>query len=118
MLRARVCTGRGVWGKRMYGSFMRIVVKPGKRSELLEYLRWDASVAKSSEPGTWRFDVWEAEGEPGVIYLYEAYKDQAAFEEHAKGAPYKKWDEIADKTMEEVTEIIPYTESVASNVND
>ena len=65
----------------MYGMLTRIVVKPGKRSELLEYLRWDAKVAKASEPGTWRFDVWEAE--PGVVYLYEAYKDRAAFEARA-----------------------------------
>jgi hypothetical protein len=60
----------------MYGMLTKIVVKPGKRSELLEYLRWDIEVAKESEPGTWRFDVWEAE--PGVVYLYEAYKDRAA----------------------------------------
>ena len=31
----------------MYGMLTRIVVKPGKRSELLEYLRWDAEVAKA-----------------------------------------------------------------------
>ena len=59
----------------MYGMLTRIVVKPGKRSELLEYLRWDAGVARASEPGTWRFDVWETEREPGALYLYEAYKD-------------------------------------------
>ena len=101
----------------MYGMLTRIVVKPGKRSELLEYLRWDAEVAKASEPGTWRFDVWETEREPGVVYLYEAYKDRAAFEHHANGDPYKKWNEIADETMERVTDVIPLTESLASNVD-
>lgn len=100
----------------MYGMLTRIVVKPGKRSELLEYLRWDAEVAKASEPGTWRFDVWEAEA--GVVYLYEAYKDRASFEDHAKGDPYKKWGEVADKTMEQVTDVIPLTESLASNVDE
>jgi len=83
----------------MYGMLTKIVVKPGKRPELLEYLRWDAEVAKANEPGTWRFDVWETEHEPGVVYLYEAYKDRAAFEDHAKNDPYKKWNEVADKTM-------------------
>ena len=100
----------------MYGMLTRIVVKPGKRSELLEYLRWDAKVAMASEPGTWRFDVWEAE--PGVVYLYEAYKDRAAFDEHAGHDPYEKWDEMADKTMEQVTDVIPLTESLASNVGE
>ena len=102
----------------MYGTLARIVVKPGKRSELLEYLRWDAEVARTSEPGTWRFDVWEAEREPGVVYLYEAYKDRAAFEDHAKGDPYKKWNEIAGKAMVQVTDVIPLTESLASNAGE
>ena len=75
-------------------------------------------MAKPSEPGTWRFDVWEAEGEPGVVYLYEAYKDRAAFEDHAKGDPYKKWNEIADQTMEQVTDVIPLTDSLASNAGE
>jgi autoinducer 2-degrading protein len=104
----------------MYGMLVRIVVKPGKRSELLDFLRWDAQVAKASETGTWRFDVWEVEveGEPDVIYLYEAYKDPAAFECHKKHDPYKKWKEMVDKTMEQVIEIIPFTESVATNVDE
>jgi len=100
----------------MYGMLTKIVVKPGKRSELLEYLRWDIEVAKASEPGTWRFDAWEPE--PGVVYLYEAYKDRAAFEDHAKGDPYKKWGEFVDKTMEQVIDVIPLTESVASNADE
>ena len=111
-----VSTPGGAWRGLMYGMLTRIVVKPGKRSELLEYLRWDAEVAKASEPGTWRFDVWEAE--PGVVYLYEAYKDRASFEDHAKGDPYKKWGEIADKTMEQVIDVIPLTESLASNADE
>jgi len=100
----------------MYGMLTRIVVKPGKRTELLEYLRWDAEVARASEPATWRFDVWEPEPEPGVVYVYEAYKDRAAFEVHAQNDPYKKWGEVAEKTMEQVIDVIPLTESLASNV--
>jgi (4S)-4-hydroxy-5-phosphonooxypentane-2,3-dione isomerase len=75
-------------------------------------------VAKATEPGTWRFDVWETEREPGVVYLYEAYKDRAAFDDHARHDPYKKWGEMADKTMEEVTDVIPLTRSVASNAGE
>ena len=102
----------------MYGMLTKIVVKPGKRSELLDYLRWDTEVAKAAEPGTWRFDVWESEREGGVVYLYEAYKDRAAFEDHAKNDPYKKWGEIVDRTMEQVIDMIPLTESLASNADE
>ena len=102
----------------MYGALMRIVVKPGMRSELLEFLRWDASVAKDREPGTCRFDVWEVEREPGVMYLYEGYQDVAAFDRHKQHDPYKKWNEIVRNTMDDVTEVIPFVESVASNVDE
>jgi (4S)-4-hydroxy-5-phosphonooxypentane-2,3-dione isomerase len=101
----------------MYGTLMRIVVKTGMRSELLEYLRWDAQVAKDSEPGTLRFDVWEVEGESNVVYLYEAYKDMEAFENHKKNDPYKKWGEFVSM-MEQITDVIPFAESIASNVNE
>jgi quinol monooxygenase YgiN len=93
------------------------VVKPGKRPELLEYLRWDAEVAKAREPGTWRFDVRETEQEPGVVYVYQAYRHRAAFEDHANHDPYQKWGEIAGKTMEQVIDVIALTESLASNAD-
>ena len=53
----------------MYGGLVKFVVKPGMRSEFLEFLRWDAKVAKDTEPGTLRFDVWETSPEPDVIRL-------------------------------------------------
>jgi hypothetical protein len=34
------------------------------------------------------------------------------------GDPYKKRNEIADKTMEQVTDVIPLVESLASNVEE
>jgi len=48
----------------MYGMLTKIVVKPGKRTELLEYLRRDVEVAKAREPGTRRFDVWRPSRNP------------------------------------------------------
>jgi hypothetical protein len=43
----------------MYGKLVKITVKPGKRDQLLEFLRHDAAVAYDAEPGTLRFDVWD-----------------------------------------------------------
>ena len=34
----------------MYGMLTKIVVKPGKRSELLDYLRWDATSFHLTKP--------------------------------------------------------------------
>jgi len=102
----------------MYGGLARFVVKPGMRAEFLEFLRWDARVAKDTEPGTLRFDVWETELEPGVVYVYEAYKNAAAFEDHQKNEPFKKFDEILRDMIEEWMLAIPFTESVTSNVDE
>jgi (4S)-4-hydroxy-5-phosphonooxypentane-2,3-dione isomerase len=101
----------------MYGALMKIVAKPGMRSELLDYLRWKVEVASDGEPGTLRLDVWEVEQEPDVVYLYEAYRDMKAFEAHQNNEPYKKWGEVERRTMERVTDIVPYGYSTASNVD-
>jgi (4S)-4-hydroxy-5-phosphonooxypentane-2,3-dione isomerase len=81
----------------MYGGLVRFVVRPEMRVEFLEFLRWDA---KDTEPGTLRFDVWETELEPGVVYVYEAYKDAAAFDNHQKHEPFKKFDGILRDMIE------------------
>ena len=50
-----------------------------------------------------------------MVYIYESYKDEAAFKDHKKHGPYKKWKKMKKKTMKKVTKVIPFTESVASN---
>jgi autoinducer 2-degrading protein len=102
----------------MYGGLARFVVKTGKRDEFLELLRWDARVAKDCEPGTLRLDVWEVEGEPGVVYVYEVYKDADAFEDHTKNEPVKKFNEIMSSVIEGWTMVIPFGDSVTSNLDD
>ena len=58
----------------MDGGLVKFVVKPGMRAEFLEFLRWDAKVAKDTEPGTLRFDVWETSPEPDVIRLRDLHR--------------------------------------------
>jgi quinol monooxygenase YgiN len=50
---------------------INMVARPGRRTELLEFWRWDVEVARPQEPGTLRFDVWEVPDEPDAFYLYE-----------------------------------------------
>jgi autoinducer 2-degrading protein len=102
----------------MYGALIKFVVKTGMRSEFVEYLRWDAQVARDHEPGTLRFDAWQPEAEPDVVYVYEAYKDAEAFEDHQKNAPFKKFGEVADSMIEEWGQVIPFGEAVTPNVHE
>jgi quinol monooxygenase YgiN len=98
---------------------MRLHVQTGMRTKLLEFLRWDADVAKRCEPGTLRFDVWQVEAEPDVLYLYEAYKDKQAFESHKENEPYKQWSNVVRDLMRREPEyVIPFAESLASNLDE
>jgi quinol monooxygenase YgiN len=102
----------------MYGGLARFVVKSGKRDEFLELLRWDAQVARDHEPGTLRLDVWEVEGEPDVVYVYEVYKDPGAFEAHTQNEPVKRFSEIMNTLIEGWAMVIPFRESVTSNADE
>ncbi len=73
----------------MYAVFMKIYTRPGKKQKLLDLFKWDAEVAEASEPGTLRFDFYEDPSDDSAIYLYEAYTDEAGFEEHKKGEPFQ-----------------------------
>jgi quinol monooxygenase YgiN len=75
----------------MYAILFRVVIKPGKRQEFIDFMKWDCQVVREREPETLRFDVLEDPADKNIFYVYEAYKDQQAFEEHKKNAPFQHW---------------------------
>jgi quinol monooxygenase YgiN len=102
----------------VYGGIVKLVARPDSKSALLDFLRWDAEIAKAEEPGTLRFDVWESTKEPDTVYLYEAYVDETAFAAHTANAPFKRFiDEIVPGVAEPPTFVVPFTPSTASNTN-
>jgi autoinducer 2-degrading protein len=98
----------------MIGMFLKIEIKAGMRDELVEFLKWDAAVAKSGEPNTLRFDVYPTDDE-NVIFLYEAYTDAAGFEEHKAGEPFQKFGEIRERCIESMEILTAGKEALASN---
>jgi quinol monooxygenase YgiN len=102
----------------VYGGIVKLVARPGEKPALLDFLRWDAEVAKAEEPGLLRFDVWECAGEPDVVYLYEAYVDERAFETHMAGAPFTRFvEEIVPTLADPPSFVVPFTESLVSNAD-
>ena len=102
----------------MHGGMIRLVVHDGREAELLDFLRWDAAVARDDEPGTLRFDVWESPNEPNVVYRYEAYADQDAFKEHQANEPFKRFiDEIVPSLCEAPTFVLSFTNGYTSNAD-
>ncbi len=101
----------------MYGILIKIFAKPGKMGQLLEFLRWDAAVARAAEPGTMRFDVWGVPGQPDSIYLYEAYTDPDAFARHQANEPYKRFvDIIEPELIAEKRSLFDFTDDLADSL--
>ena len=75
----------------MIALFAKIYTRPGKKQKLLELLKSSTQVARDEEPGTLRFDVYEDDEDDRVVYLYEAYVDDAAFKIHQSNPPFKKF---------------------------
>ena len=75
----------------MFGILVKVKAKPGKRQELIDFLKWDGEVAREKEPGTLRFEFYQDPADENGFYVYEAYRDLEAFEEHKKNEPYKAW---------------------------
>ena len=78
-----------------------IQIKEGFAEKFIEALLLDAKGSVENEPGCLRFDVIRDNDDPNRIYLYEVYKDEAAFEYHTTTPHIKKWQETVKDWWEE-----------------
>jgi len=77
--------------------WVKITMKPEFRDRFIEASLGDGIGSTRDEPGCYRFDVLQDDNDPNVIYFYEVYKDDAAFEEHKTQPHYFKWrDTVQD----------------------
>ncbi len=77
----------------MYVLVVTIHIKPGCADRFVAAMLDDACGSVGSEPGCVRFDVIQDEKEPNRIYLYEVYKDRAAFDFHMTTPHFLRWNE-------------------------
>ncbi len=99
----------------MITGLFRLHLKPGKKSELIEFLKWDGEVARDSEPGTLRFEFYNDPEDDAAIYLYESYRDEAAFEEHKAHAPFQKYvSEVRPACVESADRLLPFSAAIWS----
>jgi (4S)-4-hydroxy-5-phosphonooxypentane-2,3-dione isomerase len=90
----------------MFAILFRALAKPSKRQDLLDFLKKDAKFCEDYEPGTLSFDVLQDPENEMAFYVYEAYKDREAFEEHTRNVPYRDWNEhIKNELVAESTDI-------------
>ena len=69
---------------------VNIRIKPENVDAFMRKLDENAKAARS-EAGCKQFDVLVDPKDKTRLMLYEVYKDEAAFEEHQKGAAFKKY---------------------------
>ena len=74
----------------MFSIVVKFNVNPEYKDILVKALLEDGEGSLKNEPETVRFDVIEDVSNPNTIFLYEGYKNKAAFETHTQGSYYQK----------------------------
>lgn len=96
----------------MFMVFVTLDVVPGRRDEFLAGIRANAAASLRDEPGCLRFDVQRSTEAPDRYYLYELYRDQAAFELEHRAAPhYADWLRVAERCVVPGTRVNRYAEA-------
>ena len=72
-------------------------LQPGAMKAFMPLMIENAERSRSDEPGCDRFDVLVPAGEPDRVFLYEIYRDEAAFQAHLQTPHFKGFD-AASKT--------------------
>ena len=81
----------------MYVIIAPIQIKPGFKDQFIAAVTEDAQGSVRDEPGCLRFDVIQDAIDVNRIWLYEVYKDEAAFQAHTQAPHFLKFrDTIKD----------------------
>ena len=81
----------------MYVITVDFSVRPGDEARFLERMRQQAKDSLEREAGCHHFDVCVDPKNPGQVFLYEIYEDEAAFQAHLDSAHFKDFDRtVAD----------------------
>ena len=85
----------------MYIVIAPIQVKKGFKEQFVEEMIADAKGSITNEPGCLRFDVVQDSDDPNRVWLYEVYRDEAAFGAHTQAPHYIRWRDTTKDWMEE-----------------
>ncbi|MGH8437249.1 MAG: putative quinol monooxygenase [Pseudomonas sp.] len=66
----------------MYCLILKTQLKPNSFEAFMAAMRVNAAASVRDEPGCLAFDVLRDRSDPDLLYLYEVYTDEAAFEAH------------------------------------
>lgn len=72
----------------MYCLILKTQLAPGSFDKFMEAMRANAAASVRDEPACLVFDVIQDLADPDLVYLYELYRDEAAFAYHKTTAHY------------------------------
>jgi len=67
-------------------------IHPGHVADFMREIVDNARASREREPGCLVFDVCVDPARPGQVFLYELYRDAAAFEQHKREAHFLEFD--------------------------
>lgn len=68
----------------MYVLLLRTQLKPGSFEAFMDAMQVNAVASVRDEPGCLTFDVMRDRSDADLVWLYEVYVDEAAFEAHTQ----------------------------------
>ena len=87
----------------MHVLLVTIQIQPEHREAFIQSMLDDARGSVLNEPGCLRFDVLQDSQDPNKIYLYEAYRDEAAFQAHGQTPHLARWRKASEEVLSEPT---------------
>ena len=79
----------------MYVVVVEFAVVPAFASRFLDAIVANARASRGHEPGCLQFDVCVAEGDAPLVFLYEVYRDRAAFDAHVATPHFRTFDAVS-----------------------
>jgi quinol monooxygenase YgiN len=84
----------------MYVVTVHFQARKGQEQAFLEAMKQQARNSLEREDACLQFDVCTAPGDPGHIFLYEVYSDEAAFQAHLETAHFHEFNEATADWLE------------------
>jgi autoinducer 2-degrading protein len=76
-----------------------MTIDPAHTQDVIAAYKEHGRIASETEPGLVRFDVHQDQADPNLLYLYEAYADDAAHATHVEGDSHKKARGLVDSLI-------------------
>lgn len=88
----------------MFAVCVTFKIHPESLPAFLPLMRAQAENSLDLEPDCLRFDIWSDDADPEAVYLYEIYRDAAAFQVHLESDHFKSFNDatlamVAEKSV-------------------